>query len=80
MKKITLIVPIQSIDHRVEFVDGNPAFRFEGGEWVFSVPFNTPFEVQFQPVTRPEIVQTASAIPAILLSLLLLSLMFLGGR
>jgi len=80
---ITLIVPIQSSKHRIEFVGGKiPSFRWVDGEWVFLIPsgLNLPIEVQFSPVTRPEIhISTGSVTGLVLFSVLILMFIVLGG-
>ena len=79
---ITLIVPIQSSEHRIVFVEGKiPSFRRVGGEWVFFIPsgLNLPINVQFSPVTRPEIHISSGSAGLVLFSVLILMFIIFGG-
>ena len=80
---ITLIVPIQSSEHRIEFVEGKKAsFLWDGVQWVFFIPsgLDLPIDVQFSPVTRPEIkIDSGSVAGVVLLSVLILIIFTFGG-
>lgn len=80
---ITLIVPIQNINHRIVFVEGKRAsVRLIDGEWVFSIPsgLNLPINVEFGPVLKPEIrIESGSVAGLVLFSILILTLVFWGG-
>ena len=80
---ITLIVPIQSSEHRIEFVEGKKAsFLWDGVQWVFFIPsgLNLPIDVQFSPVTRPEIrIESGSVSGLVLFSILILIIFTFGG-
>ena len=80
---ITLIVPIQSSKHRIEFVGGKiPSFRRVDGEWVFFIPsgLDLPIDVQFSPVTRPEIIVKSGSVSGfVLFSVFILIFIVFGG-
>ena len=80
---ITLIVPIQNINHRIVFVEGKKAsVRWVDGEWVFFIPsgLNLPIDVQFSPVTRPDIrIESGSVSGLVLFSILILIIFTFGG-
>lgn len=80
---ITLIIPIQSSEHSIVFVEGNKAsFRWIDGKWVFFIPsgLDLPINVQFSPVTRPEIrIDSGSVSGLVLFSILILIAIIFGG-
>lgn len=78
---ITLIVPIQNINHRIVFVEGKRAsVRLIDGEWVFFIPSGLKISVEFGPVLKPEIIiESGPAAGLVLFSVLILTFAFWGG-